>query len=182
MSAGVSIATMVVRGWDSGSRISRRVWLRRSESSPGDLLRIWLLRLARRLFRHPVRGRRSLAPIPCDPPGYGRDGTGPFGYDRTLPYATPDTGIRARVLRRRDTTRAIITPAAVAATPAPITPHSHTGMPDEALCDGSPSGLDCPFGVVVLLVEPSAVFVAEYFMQSEPPSERHCSTFFHAAC
>lgn len=55
-------------------------------------------------------------------------------------------------------------------------------MPDEALCDGSPSGLDCPFGIVVLLVEPSAVFVAEYFMQSEPPSERHCSTFFHAAC
>ena len=78
-------------------------------------------------------------------------------------------------------------------------------MPDEALCDGSPSGLACPFGVVVLLVSPSAVFVAEYFMQSEPPwnafyqslgvkfvaeyfmqseppSDRHCSTFFHAAC
>ena len=55
MSAGVSIATMVVRGWNSGSRFSRRVWLRRSESLPGDLLRIWLLRLARWLFRHPVR-------------------------------------------------------------------------------------------------------------------------------
>lgn len=64
MSAGVSIATMVVRGWNSGSRISRRVWLRRSESSSGDLLRIWLLRLARWLFRHSVRGRRSLAPTP----------------------------------------------------------------------------------------------------------------------
>ena len=173
---------MVVRGWNSGSRFSRRVWLRRSESLPGDLLRIWLLRLARRLFRHPVRQAEPGPHSPVIHQNMGGMARGPLGYDRTLPYATPDTGIRARVLRRRDTTRAIITPAAIAATPAPITPHSHTGMPDEALCDGSPSGLACPFGVVVLLVSPSAVFVAEYFMQSEPPSDRHCSTFFHAAC
>lgn len=172
---------MVVRGWDSGSRFSRRVWLRRSESLPGDLLRIWLLRLARWLFRHPVRQAEPGPHSPVihqDMGGMARVRLGMIEHCH-MPHRIRES---ARVLRRRDTTRAIITPAAIAATPAPITPHSHTGMPDEALCDGSPSGLACPFGVVVLLVEPSAVFVAEYCMQSEPPSERHCSTFFHAAC
>lgn len=85
-------------------------------------------------------------------------------------------GGRCERRRRFASTIASTMPADTTTTPTPaIAPHAHTGNPAVGFAsDRSPDTDPEPFA--------SAVFVAEYFMQSEPPSARHCSTFFHAAC
>ena len=130
MSAGVSIATMVVRGWNSGSRISRRVWLRRSESSPGDLLRIWLLRLARRLFRHRFGAGGAWPPLPVihqDMGGMARVRLGMIEHCH-MPHRIRES---ARASYAAETPPGDLSrPRLYAATPAPDhapQPHRHAG-------------------------------------------------------
>ena len=108
------------------------------------------------------------------------DGATPYGTGGTPAPPTVPTGtarpasLARRILRTSTTAR---TTPANTNTPAPAstTGTTHDGTTDEPEASDAISPATFPSSS-------SAVAVAEYFMQSLPPSARHDSTFSHAAC